>query len=398
MANLSKDAFPKISHKFHLQDYNLFSYKQMEDTMIKKTLISILVISLVVIGSLFGAREYIKSLLPDKAHFQSLKQTQTIDLPYITENIPPHRGKILAVVTNIDTMSLDGKTSKGEKTGYEHTELARAYWVFTANGFEVDIASPKGGKPPVVIDGEDMGAYDYAFLNDSVIQNKIDNSIPLANIEPLNYEAVYFVGGKGTMFDFPDNKDVQRITKALYQNGKVISAVCHGPAALVNVELDNGKMLLTNKRVSGFTNEEELTLIPEAKEIFPFLLEDKLIEKGAKFQAGTTYLEKVTQDGKLITGQNPWSVWAMSELVIKELGYEPKARVRTPEEFSVELLQIYEKHGLATAKEELRTQPESYQQVLIVMHAFMAFMQYEIGKGMEVLSLAKELKELVERD
>ena len=364
--------------------------------MLKKILISILVLISVVAGSLYGGKEYLKSLLPEKAHFQALKQTQTSDLPYLTENIPASRGKILAVVTSVDIMGLDQKTGEGEKTGYEHTELARAYWVFIANGFEVDIASPKGGKPPVVIDGEDMGAYDYAFLNDPAIQNKIDNSIPLANIDPLDYEAVYFVGGKGTMFDFPDNKDVQRITKALYQNGKVVSAVCHGPAALVNVQLDNGEMLLANKRVSGFTNEEELTLIPDAKEIFPFLLEDKLIEKGAQFQAGTTYLEKVSQDGKLITGQNPWSVWTMSEMVVKELGYEPKARIRTPEEFSVELLQTYEKYGLETAKKELRKQPKSYQRVLVVMHAVLAFMQYEIGKGSDILSLAKELKELAE--
>ncbi|MCW9000288.1 MAG: type 1 glutamine amidotransferase domain-containing protein [Kangiellaceae bacterium] len=358
---------------------------------LKIIFISTLVVASVIAGSFYGGKEWLKSLLPEKAHFQALKQTQTSDLPYVTENIPAYRGKILAVVTNVDTMG------ENEKTGYEHTELARAYWVFIANGFEVDIASPRGGKPPVMIDGEDMGAYDYAFLNDSVIQNKIDNSIPLANIEPLDYEAVYFVCGKGTMFDFPDNKDVQRIAKALYQNGKVVSAVCHGPAALVNVKLDNGEMLLADKQISGFTNEEELTLIPDAEDIFPFLLEDKLIEQGAQFQAGISFLEQVSQDGKLITGQNPWSVWTMSEMVIKELGYEPKARPRTPEEFSVELLMTYEKHGLEAAKEELKKQPESYQQILLIMHAFLAFMQYEMGKGFDIISLAEDLKELVSK-
>ena len=369
--------------------------------MLKKILISILITVPVIALSLYGGKEWLKGLLPDKAHFQALKLTQTTDLAYVTENIPAYRGKILAVVTSAATFgegaeaAIDEDTGEAKKTGYEHTELARAYWVFTANGFEVDIASPKGGKPPVVIDGEDMGAYDYAFLNDKAIQGKIENSIPLANIDPLDYEAVYFVGGKGTMFDFPDNKDVQRIAKTLYQNNKVVSAVCHGPAALVNVQLDNGEMLLANKQISGFTNEEELTLIPEAKEIFPFLLEDKLIEQGAQFQAGTTYLEKVSQDGKLITGQNPWSVWTMAEMVVEELGYEPKARKRTPEEFSVELLQTYENHGLETAKEELRHQPESYQQILIVMHAIMAFMQFEIGKGFEIISLAEDIKDLV---
>ncbi|MCO7224377.1 type 1 glutamine amidotransferase domain-containing protein [Pleionea sp. CnH1-48] len=357
--------------------------------MLKKILISTIILALTLFGTLYGGKEWLKSLLPDKAHFQALKHTKTQDLPYVTQDIPAYRGKILAVVTNVDTMG------EGEKTGYEHTELARAYWVFIANGFEVDIASPKGGKPPVVVDGEDMGAYDYAFLNDAEIQKQIDNSIPLANIDPEDYEAVYFVGGKGTMFDFPDNKDIQRIIKSLYQNNKVISAVCHGPSALVNVKLDNGEMLLANKQVSGFTNEEELTIIPDAKNIFPFMLEDKLVEQGAQFQAGTTFLEQVSRDGKLITGQNPWSVWAMAEMVVEELGYTPKARIRTPEEFSVELLQIYEDQGLEAAKAELKKQPESYQRVLIVMHSILAFMQFETGKGFDILSLAQDLKALV---
>jgi hypothetical protein len=206
---------------------------------------------------------------------------------------------------------------------------------------------------------------------------------------------VYYVGGKGTMFDFPDNKDIQRITKALYQNDKVVSAVCHGPAELVNVQLDNGQMLLANKQVSGFTNEEELFLIPDAEKIFPFLLEDKLIEQGAQFKAGTTFLEQVSQDGKLITGQNPWSVWTMAEMVVNELGYEPKLRVRTPEEYSVELLLTYEKFGLEAAKEQLKQQPESYQQILLLMHSVMAFMQFDIGKGFDIISLAIELKKLL---
>ena len=357
--------------------------------MLKKLLITLVSIIVILVACYYGAKGWVKSYLPAKAHFQALKQTQTSDLEYVTENVPEPRGKILAVVTSTDSMGDD------KETGYEHTELARAYYVFIANGFDVDIASPKGGKPPVVYDGEDMGEFDYAFMNDESIQYKIDNSVPLSDINPDEYEAVYYVGGKGTMFDFPDNEDVQRITKALYQNGKVVSAVCHGPAALVNVQLDNGEMLLANKRVSGFTNEEELLLIPEAEDVFPFLLEDKLIEQGAQFKGGSNFLNQVSQDGKLITGQNPWSVWEMSEMVIKELGYEPKPRVRTPEEYSVELLLTYEKFGLDVAREQLRQQPESYQQILLVMHGVMAFMQFEIGKGLDIINLAEDLKELV---
>lgn len=356
------------------------------DIMLKKLIITLGIIVIIGAGVFQGAKSWIRGMLPDKVYFQQLKRTQATDLPYVTENIPTYRGKILAVVTSTNSMG-DNKA-----TGYEHTELARAYWVFIANGFDVDIASPLGGKPPVVFDGEDMGKYDYAFINDKEAQEKINNSIALADIDPLDYQAVYFVGGKGTMFDFPDNRDIQRIAKTLYQTGRVVSAVCHGPAALVNVELDNGEMLLANKKVSGFTNKEELVLIPEAQEIFPFLLEDKLVERGANFQAGLSYLEQVSQDGKLITGQNPWSVWKMAEMVVEELGYQPKPRTKTPEENSVELLITYEKNGFEAAKAQLKRQHGPHQQVLLLMHSAIAFMQLDFTKGWDIINLAQELK------
>jgi len=356
--------------------------------MLKKIIISVVILVILVAGLGYGTKSYVKSLLPEKAHFVAIKQTQMSDLPYVTQNIPAYRGKILAVVTSVDKMGQD------KDTGYEHTELARAYWVFTANGFDVDIASPKGGKPPVVIDGEDMGAYDYAFLNDEAIQQKVANSIALAEVNPSDYEAVYFVGGKGTMFDFPDNPYVQNIAKTLYQNNKVVSAVCHGPSALVNVKLDNGEMLLSSKKVSGFTNDEELFLIPDAKQIFPFLLEDKLIAQGAQFQPGATYLEKVTQDGKLITGQNPWSVWTLAEQVVAEIGYQPKAREWTPEEHAIELLMTYDSHGFDVATAELKQKPQAYQRILILMHSILAFMQFEVNKGVDLIRLVDQIKQL----
>lgn len=357
--------------------------------MLKKIVITLITLVILGYGTFSGAKAWVKNMLPEKAHFVALKKSQVSDLPYVTENIPTYRGKILAVVTSADKMGED------KDTGYEHTELARAYWVFIANGFEVDIASPKGGKPPVVIDGdEDMGAYDYAFLNDKAIQQKVANSIALADVNPNDYEAVYFVGGKGTMFDFPNNPHVQNIAKTLYQNNKVVSAVCHGPAALVNVELDNGEMLLANKKVSAFTNDEELFLIPDAKEVFPFLLEDKLVEQGGQFQAGAAYLEKVTQDGKLITGQNPWSVWTLAEKVVAELGYQPKARERTSEEYAVELLITYDTSGYDVALNELTQNPKAYKRIQILMHGIMSFMQFEISKGIDLLKLTNQLKQL----
>ena len=112
----------------------------------------------------------------------------------------------------------------------------------------------------------------------------------------------------------------------------MVGAVCHGPAALVNVTLDNSESFIENKKVSGFTNKEELLLISDAKTIFPFLLQDKLTAQGARFEEGEMYLEQVSHDRNLITGQNPWSTWKVAEKMIAQMGYTPKKRIRTAEE------------------------------------------------------------------
>ena len=147
------------------------------------------------------------------------------------------------------------------------------------------------------------------------------------------------------MFDFPDNPYIQNLVQQFYESGKTVGAVCHGPASLINVTLSDGTPLLADKSVSGFTNEEELFLIPDAEELFPFLLQDKMTSQGAQFDAGTMYLKNVVKDGKLITGQNPWSTWELAEQMIKSLGYEPKPRIRTSEETSIEILIQYELEG-----------------------------------------------------
>lgn len=354
--------------------------------ILKWTLLTL--VALVVILVSFGL--WFKSLIPPKN--DALVSAQVSDLPYLTENVPGFRGKILAVVTSTRTMGETGKS-----TGYELTELARAYYVFQANGFEVDIASPLGGKPPVVIDDEDMGAYDFAFLNDTIAQHKTAHTIPLKDVIRQDYKAIFFVGGKGAMFDFPDNEDIQSIVRDYYQSNKVIGAVCHGPAALVNVTLESGKSLLENKRVSSFTNEEELLLIPDAASIFPFLLQDKLIEQGARFNEGGMYLEKVSHDKKLITGQNPWSVWPVAEAIIAELGYRPKFREITDEENAVRILLTYHKFGASKAKEMithmLEVQKTPINRVLLAKHGIIAVMQGDVGRFFEIIGLVSFLKQ-----
>jgi len=343
------------------------------------------------IGMTFAFGFWFISLIPAGEARNDLKNTTPQDLPYLAEDIVPSRGKILAVVTSTDVMG-----SSQKSTGYELTELSRAYYVFQANGFEVDVASPLGGEPPVVIDDEDMGPFDFAFLNDELAQYKAKNTISMEDVNPEDYQAIYFVGGKGAMWDFPQNKKIQSIVREYYQSDKVIGAVCHGPAALVNVTLDDGSPLLASKTVTSFTNAEELFLIPEAEGIFPFLLQDKLEEKGARFSDGLMYLENVALDGNLITGQNPWSTWTVAEAMIRQMGYTPKKRIKTPEENTIRVLITYEQEGYQPAKAEIgdicSQQEIIFNRTLLAMHGIVAAMQWEIGKSIDLISLLRFAK------
>lgn len=309
-------------------------------------------------------------------------QSLPADLAYLRNSVQTPRGKVLAIVTSTST-----NPNTGKPTGYELTELSRAYYVFVANGYEVDIASPLGGEPPMVLD-DGLVAADHAFLNDPVAKQKRENSLPVAAVEPGDYAAVYLVGGKGTFFDFPDNVDIQHIARTIYTNGGVVSAVCHGPAALLNVTLDDGSPLLEGKRLTGFTNAEELFLTSKARQVFPFLLQDSLSGKSALFVEGDPYLDNTVVDGRLVTGQNPWSTWSTAEAVITALGHVPVARERSSEEIAVDLVQRYYREGAEAARQARKESPR-IERRLILMHAIVAGMQSRWRDAWQLQRLAR---------
>lgn len=293
---------------------------------------------------------------------------------------PAARGRILAVVTST------AKAGDDVAAGLELTELSRAYYTFVANGFQVEIASPKGGRPPVNID-EGLIDADYAFLNDSDAQKRLSNTLQLADADPSRYAAVYFVGGKGTMFDFAGNPDIQRLVASIHDAGGVVGAVCHGPAALIDVTLGNGRNLLAGKRVTGFTNEEELFLIRNAREVFPFLLEDVLTDQAAVFSSGPKYLDHTVVDGRLVTGQNPWSTWSVAESIVRALGHEPVARDATPEERGAAVVAAYHRAGAAAAT-ALRDELGSIDRRFVLMHAVVAAMEGRLVDAYRLQQLA----------
>ncbi len=293
---------------------------------------------------------------------------------------PAPRGRILAVATS--TASIGTEVA----AGMELTELSRAYYVFLANGFEVEIASPKGGRPPVSIDDE-LTDVDYAFLNDVEAQKLLSNTLPMEQVDASRYVGIYFVGGKGPMVDFHSDLSIQRVTAAVYDAGGVVGAVCHGPAALINVTLSDGQLLLADKQVTGFTNEEELFLIRNAREVFPFLLEDALNEHAREFTKGPKYLDHTVVDGQLVTGQNPWSTWSVAEEMIRALGYETVAREATAEERAVLVLKAYHRDGMKAAV-SLRDQVGGVDKRLLLMHAVVAVAEGRLGDAYNVQRLA----------
>lgn len=303
------------------------------------------------------------------------------DLDFLRRDAVPARGRILAVVSS--TARFDAQR---RKAGYELTELSRAYWVFLANGYEVDIASPRGGEPPMVQD-DDLIDADYAFLNDAAARAKLAASLPLEQVDPTRYAAVYFVGGKGAMFDFVGNPHIGRLLREIAPRG-VVGAVCHGPAALLDPVGADSRPLLSGRRVTAFSNAEELFLIDNAREVFPFLLQDALSIRGAQFVEAPPYLEHVVRDGNLVTGQNPWSTWAVAETMVQALGHEPVPRNRTAEEHSIRLLALYHREGLAAALQHKRQSPRSDKRLLL-MHALVAAMRYEWVQAYALQRLAR---------
>ncbi len=309
--------------------------------------------------------------------------TRPQDLVFLAQSQAPSRGKVLAVVTSTEWIGDSGKHA-----GYELTELARAYYVFQANGYDVDIASPRGGHPPMRKDDE-LGEADHAFLNDPVAQKKLEITLSMADVRSGDYAAVYFVGGKGTMFDFAGNPDIQRVVGQVHEAGGVIGAVCHGPAALLDVRLRDGTPLLAGRRVTGFSNAEELFLLKDARALFPFLLQDGLIAQGAHFVEGPLYLDNTVVDGRLVTGQNPWSTWSVAEAMVTALGHAPVARERSSEERAVGVLDAYYRSGHAAARQAKRAAPDADRRLLL-MHAVVAAMEWRLRDAYRLQTLARQ--------
>lgn len=221
--------------------------------------------------------------------------------------------KVLIVVTNHSDL-----VGTGKKTGYYLPEVSHPYYKFIKAGLEVDFASPKGGAAPMDPKSLDLkDPLNKKFYENKDLMGKLENTKSLKAVNPKEYKAIVFAGGHGTMWDFADSEAVSKVSREIYESGGIVAAVCHGPAALVNIKLSNGDYLIKGKKVTGFTNEEED--IVQLSKYMPFMLEDKLKERGALFEGAKAWSEQVVVDERIVTGQNPASASELGNKIVELL-------------------------------------------------------------------------------
>ncbi|GEK73259.1 MULTISPECIES: type 1 glutamine amidotransferase domain-containing protein [Halomonas] len=209
--------------------------------------------------------------------------------------------RILIVLTSHDRL---GDT--GEKTGFWLEELAAPYYVFQDAGAELTLASPKGGQPPLDPKSDAEESQTEAtrrFQQDAEAKARLAATQRLADVKADDYDAIFYPGGHGPLWDLVDDADSVRLIEAFWAQGKPVSTVCHAPIVLLNARDEHGKPLVEGRAVTGFTNGEEDAV--GLTEIVPQLVEDALIAKGGRYTKADDFAPYTRQDGNLITGQNP---------------------------------------------------------------------------------------------
>ena len=223
--------------------------------------------------------------------------------------------KILFVLTSHSQLG-----STDQKTGFWIEEFASPYYVLSDAGATISIASPAGGQPPVDPKSEAKEAQSPSterFFKDMEAIDKVAYSLKLSNVNFKDYDAVFYPGGHGPLWDLATDKTSIKLIEDFYNSQKPIAFVCHAPAALVNAKAENGEPLVKGKKVTGFSDTEEDAV--GLTTVVPFLLETELKKLGGHYSKGNDWSSFTQQDGLLITGQNPASSEAVAKLLLKTL-------------------------------------------------------------------------------
>tara|TARA_R110001632_G_scaffold194733_3_gene316188 strand:+ start:208 stop:888 length:681 start_codon:yes stop_codon:yes gene_type:complete len=224
--------------------------------------------------------------------------------------------KVLFVLTSHDQL---GDT--GEKTGFWIEEFASPYYLLKDKGVAITLASPKGGQPPIDPNSATEDASTPAterFNKDQETQKVLSKTLKLDSIKEADYDAVFYPGGHGPLWDLAEDKNSIALIESFYNNKKPVGAVCHAPAIFKHTKDVNGNPLVKGKKVTGFTNTEEAAV--QLTDVVPFLVEDMLKANGGIYSKGDDWSPYAVQEGHLITGQNPASSELVAEKLLENLG------------------------------------------------------------------------------
>jgi len=203
------------------------------------------------------------------------------------------------------------------KTGFWLEEFATPYYIFKDAGVNITLASPKGGQPPLDPKSDEADFQTEAtqrFKGDQAAQDVLANTLKLADITADNYDAIFYPGGHGPLWDLSNDSHSIALIENTFTAGKPVAAVCHAPAVLLNAKAADGSSLIKGKSVTGFSNTEEDAV--QLSKIVPFLLEDSLKKSGATYSKGEDWQPYAVKDGLLITGQNPASSAATANALL----------------------------------------------------------------------------------
>ena len=278
----------------------------------------------------------------------------------------PATPKVLLVVSS------EGRDAGKTRPGFEMDEFAKAWLTLRANGLEVEVASPAGGAPEA--DRFDPADDHIQRLQaDAAATSALQRTRRTQDVRVGEHDAVLVIGGKGAMFDLPRDAALQRLLSAHFEAGGVLAAVCHGPAALVPLKRADGMPLVAGRRLTGFSDEEEAAFGKRWAKEFPFLLETRLRELGAAWQEAPLMMPMLVVDGRLITGQNPFSTVLVAEAIVRALGGTPVAMPAFREEASLALVERWLAGERAPVQAALREGAAHYKPDLIAMLGYYQF-------------------------
>jgi len=225
--------------------------------------------------------------------------------------------RILHVVSNVAHYQ-----DPAQPTGLWLSELTHAYDLFEEKGHQQRIVSPKGGHSPLeprALKWPLIDASAKAWLNSPERMALLDNTARPDEIDPADFDVIYFTGGHAVMWDFPDNAGLQFLTRSIWEKGGIVSCVCHGYCGLLNTRLSDGSLLVAGKAITGFSWREEVLAGVSGK--MPYNAEAEMKKRQALYQKDAApFLSHIAADGRLITGQNPWSAKAAAGKVAELLG------------------------------------------------------------------------------